>query len=161
MQQGESYKMNNYDEMLGVAIQQAKIGLSEGGVPIGAALFNKDGKLLGEGRNRRVQNGDPSAHGETDAFRNAGRQSDYRDTILVTTLSPCWYCSGLIRQFKIGTIIIGENTTFYGGEDTLRELGVKVVVMDNQECKDILNTFIQKYPEIWNEDIGEVCSALH
>ncbi len=153
------YKMNNYDDMLSVAIQQAKIGLSEGGVPIGAALFDKNGKLLGEGRNRRVQNSDPSAHGETDAFRNAGRQSDYRDTILVTTLSPCWYCSGLIRQFKIGTVIIGENTTFYGGEDTLRELGVKVIVMDNQECKDILDTFIQKYPEVWNEDIGEVCST--
>lgn len=151
--------MKNYDEMLHIAIEQAKIGLSEGGVPIGAALFDKDTNLLGKGRNRRVQNNDPSAHGETDAFRNAGRQSDYRDTILVTTLSPCWYCSGLIRQFKIGTIIIGENTTFCGGEETLRELGVKMIVMDNQECKDILDSFIQKYPEIWNEDIGEVYST--
>lgn len=159
MQLGEIHKMKSYDEMLHVAIEQAKIGLREGGVPIGAALFDKDGKLLGEGRNRRVQNSDPATHAETDAFRNAGRQCDYRDTILVTTLSPCWYCSGLIRQFKIGTVIIGENSTFCGGEETLRELGVKVIVMDNQECKEILNTFIQKYPEIWNEDIGEICST--
>ena len=151
--------MKSYEEMLEVAIKQAKIGLSEGGVPIGAALFDKNTNLLGEGRNRRVQNNDPSAHGETDAFRNAGRQSDYRDTILVTTLSPCWYCSGLVRQFKIGTVIIGENSTFSGGEESLKELGVKVIVMDNQECKDILNSFIEKYPEIWNEDIGEVCSS--
>lgn len=151
--------MKTNNEMLQVAINQAKIGLAEGGVPIGAALFNKDGKLLGEGRNRRVQDNDAATHGETDAFRNAGRQSDYRDTILVTTLSPCWYCCGLIRQFKIGTVIIGENTTFCGGEESLKELGVNVIVMNNQECKDILNTFIEKHPDIWNEDIGEVCSS--
>jgi len=151
--------MKTNDEMLEVAIKQAKIGLEEGGIPIGAALFDKDGNLLGEGHNRRVQNDDPSAHGETDAFRNAGRQTDYTQTILVTTLSPCWYCCGLIRQFKIGTVIIGENETFGVGEDFLRKLGVKVVVMKNEECKELLNGFIEKYPQIWNEDIGEVCSS--
>ena len=151
--------MKNHEEMLQIAIKQARIGLSEGGVPIGAALFDKDGKLLGEGRNRRVQDGDPATHGETDAFRNAGRQSDYRDTILVTTLSPCWYCCGLIRQFKIGTVIIGENTTFSAGENSLKDLGVKVIVMNNQECKELINTFIEKNPEIWNEDIGELSST--
>jgi cytosine deaminase len=153
--------MKSNDEMLHVAIEQAKIGLSEGGVPIGAALFSHDGTLLGEGRNRRVQNDDPATHAETDAFRNAGRQRDYRKSILVTTLSPCWYCSGLVRQFNIGTVIIGENRTFCGGEDWLRELGVKVIVMDNDECYNLLNSFIQKHPEIWNEDIGEplTCSG--
>ncbi|MDD2789566.1 MAG: nucleoside deaminase [Sulfurimonas sp.] len=151
--------MKTHEQMLEVAIQQAKIGLSEGGVPIGAALFDKNGNLLGAGHNRRVQNDDPATHAETDAFRNAGRQTDYRETILVTTLSPCWYCCGLIRQFKIGTVIIGENETFGVGEDSLRELGVKVIVMHNQECKALLGGFIEKHPEIWNEDIGEVCSS--
>lgn len=147
------------EAMLEVAIQEAKIGLSEGGVPIGAALFDKDGNLLGKGHNRRVQDDDPATHAETDAFRNAGRQKDYREITLVTTLSPCWYCCGLIRQFKIGTVIIGENETFGVGEDSLREWGVKVVVMNNQECKELLGGFIEKHPEIWNEDIGEVCST--
>jgi cytosine/creatinine deaminase len=153
--------MKSNNEMLHVAIEQAKIGLKEGGVPIGAALFSNEGELLGDGRNRRVQNNDPATHAETDAFRNAGRQRDYRQTTLVTTLSPCWYCSGLVRQFNIGTLIIGENRTFRGGEDWLRELGVKVIVMDNEECYELLNMFIQKHPEIWNEDIGEplTCDA--
>lgn len=145
-------------EMLNVAIEEAKIGFEEGGVPIGAALFSKDGKLLGKGRNRRVQNNDPAMHAETDAFRNAGRQHDYRDTIMVTTLSPCWYCSGLIRQFNIGSVIIGENETFSVGEDWLSEAGVEVIVLDNLECKDMLNSFIQKHPDIWDEDIGDFCS---
>lgn len=159
MQKGEINKMKTNEQMLAIAIEQAKIGLSEGGVPIGAALFNQDGELLGAGHNKRVQDDDPATHAETDAFRNAGRQTDYRKTILVTTLSPCWYCCGLIRQFKIGTVIIGENETFGVGEKSLEEWGVKVIVMDNQECKDLLGGFIQKYPEVWNEDIGEVCSS--
>ena len=146
-------------EMLNVAIEEAKIGFEEGGVPIGAALFSKEGKLLGKGHNRRVQNDDPAIHAETDAFRNAGRQRDYRDTIMVTTLSPCWYCSGLIRQFNIGAVLIGENETFSVGEDWLRESGVEVTVVNNLECKDMLNSFIQKHPDIWNEDIGEICST--
>ena len=146
-------------EMLNVAILEAESGFIEGGIPIGAALFSKDGKLLGKGRNRRVQNDDPAMHAETDAFRNAGRQSDYRDTIMVTTLSPCWYCSGLIKQFNISTVIIGENKTFSVGEDWLRESGVEVTVLDSLECKEMLSSFIQREPDIWNEDIGESCST--
>lgn len=145
----------NYDEMLETALLEARLGLAEGGVPVGAALFDEHGNLLGKGRNRRIQHNDPSVHGETDAFRNAGRQGDYRKTVMVTTLAPCWYCSGLIRQFRIGTVIVGENETFEGGIDWLRENGVKVVVLDNDECKTLLGSFIDAHPEVWNEDIGE------
>ncbi|MBF6057410.1 nucleoside deaminase [Thiomicrorhabdus heinhorstiae] len=149
----------NIEEMLKVAISEARTGLEEGGIPIGAALFSDDGTLLGKGHNRRVQDDDPAIHAETDAFRNAGRQTDYRKTVMVTTLSPCWYCSGLVRQFGIGTVIIGENETFKGGEDWLKENGVKVIVADNSECKQLLNQFIEKHPEIWNEDIGVPCEC--
>jgi cytosine deaminase len=141
--------------LLDVAIAEARLGASEGGIPIGAALFHKDGTLLGRGHNRRIQEGDPSVHGETDAFRKAGRQRRYRDTVMVTTLAPCWYCSGLIRQFGIGKVIVGEARTFQGGIDWLREHGVEVVVVDSSECELLLGTFITKHPEIWNEDIGE------
>jgi len=141
--------------MLDIAIQEARLGLSEGGIPIGAALFDGDGNLLGRGHNRRVQEGDPSIHGETDAFRKAGRQRSYKNTIMVTTLAPCWYCSGLVRQFGIGTVIIGESQTFQGGIDWLRENGVEVVDMNSDECIDLLATFITAHPEVWNEDIGE------
>ncbi|MBK6721890.1 MAG: nucleoside deaminase [Acidobacteria bacterium] len=141
--------------LLDIAIEEARIGLAEGGVPIGAALFDGEGMLLGRGRNRRVQENDPSVHGETDAFRRAGRQRSHRDTIMVTTLAPCWYCTGLIRQFGIGTVVVGEAETFQGGIDSLRELGVEVIVLDSQECIDLLAAFITAYPEIWNEDIGE------
>jgi cytosine deaminase len=141
--------------MLDVAIEEARIGLSEGGIPIGAALFDSAGRLLGRGHNRRVQENDPSVHGETDAFRKAGRQRNYHDTIMVTTLAPCWYCSGLVRQFGIGTVIAGESVNFQGGLDWLRENGVTVVDMNSAECIDMLGTFIRENPEIWNEDIGE------
>src|SRR5580765_3034807 len=141
--------------MLLVAIEEAKLGLAEGGIPIGAALFDVDGNLLGRGHNRRVQENDPSIHGETDAFRKAGRQRSYRDTIMATTLAPCWYCSGLVRQFGIETVIVGESESFYGGIDWLRENGVEVIDLNSQECKDMLGSFIDKNPEIWNEDIGE------
>ena len=141
--------------MLAVAIEEARKGLEEGGVPIGAALFDKEGNLLGRGRNRRVQEDDPSIHGETDAFRKAGRQRSYRDTIMVTTLAPCWYCSGLVRQFKIGTIIVGESRTFQGGIEWLRQNGVEVIDLDSRECFEMLTEFISTNPEIWNEDIGE------
>ena len=110
--------------MLAVALEEARLGLSEGGIPIGAALFDRSGTLLGRGRNRRVQENDPSVHGETDAFRKAGRQRRYQDTIMVTTLAPCWYCSGLIVQFRIGQVVVGESRTFRGGIDWLRERGV-------------------------------------
>lgn len=141
--------------LLAAAIEQARLGLAEGGVPIGAAIFTPDGQLLGAGRNRRVQHGDPSAHGETDAFRNAGRQRSYRELILVTTLAPCWYCSGLVRQFGFRTVIVGESRTFQGGIDSLRELGVEVIDLDSQECVDLLRGFIRDHPDIWSEDIGD------
>lgn len=140
--------------LLEVALDQARLGAEEGGIPIGAALFRSDGSLLGAGRNRRIQFGDPSAHGETDAFRAAGRQRDYRSTIMVTTLSPCWYCSGLVRQFNIGGLIVGENVTFDGGHEWLREHGVDVTVLRNQDCIDLMTDFIAREPEVWNEDIG-------
>jgi cytosine deaminase len=135
-------------------MRSARTGLAEGGIPIGAAIFTREGKLLGAGHNRRVQHGDPSAHGETEAFRNAGRQRSYRDLILVTTLAPCWYCSGLIRQFGFRTVIVGESRTFQGGVDWLRELGVTVVDLASQECVDLLGGFIREHPDVWNEDIG-------
>src|SRR5262245_31887943 len=141
--------------MLQVAIEEAKLGLAEGGIPIGAALFDRQGTLLGRGHNRRVQEQDPSVHGETDAFRKAGRQRSYRDKIMVTTLAPCWYCSGIIRQFKIGTVIVGESFNFAGGVDWLREHGVEVIDLNSEECIELLKGFIAEHPEIWNEDIGE------
>jgi creatinine deaminase len=141
--------------LLEVAIEEARQGLTEGGIPIGAALFDSDGTLLGRGHNRRVQENDPSIHGETDAFRKAGRQRSYRDTIMATTLAPCWYCSGLVRQFGIGTIVVGESETFQGGMDWLRENGVSVIDIHSQECIDLLGVFITAHPEIWNEDIGK------
>ena len=141
--------------MLDVAVNEAKIGLSEGGIPIGAALFDKDGNLLGKGHNRRVQENDASVHGETDAFRKAGRQRTYRDKIMVTTLAPCWYCSGLVRQFKIGTVIVGEAVNFDGGIEWLKEIGVEVIDLNSKECIEMLKTYIEDNPEVWNEDIGE------
>jgi cytosine deaminase len=141
--------------MLSVAIEEARIGLGEGGVPVGAALFTRQGELLSRGRNRRVQEGDPSIHGETDAFRRAGRQPSYRNLVMVTTLAPCWYCSGLVRQFRIGTLVVGDSRTFAGGLDWLRENGVEVIDLDNRECRELMETFIAAHLEIWNEDIGE------
>jgi cytosine deaminase len=144
-----------HEKMLAVAIAEARIGLAEGGVPVGAALFTREGELLSRGRNRRVQLGDPSIHGETDAFRRAGRQRSYRNLVMVTTLAPCWYCSGLVRQFRIGTLVVGDSRTFAGGLDWLRENGVEVVDLDNREYRELMETFIARRPEIWNEDIGE------
>ncbi len=145
----------NYDTLLDVALREARKGFEEEGVPVGAALFDADGTLLGRGRNRRVQDNDPSAHGETDAFRKAGRQTSYRDKVLVTTLAPCWYCSGLIRQFKIGTVVVGESTNFAGHLDWLREAGVNVIELNDDRCIELMADFIERYPAIWNEDIGE------
>ena len=142
-------------KMLNTAIEEARQGLAEGGIPIGAALFDRDGRLLGRGHNRRVQENDPSIHGETDAFRKAGRQRSYRNKIMVTTLAPCWYCSGLIRQFAIGTLVVGESVSFRGGLDWLIENGVRVIDLRSQECIDLLQKFIAEHPQIWNEDIGE------
>ncbi|MEB8341713.1 nucleoside deaminase [Streptomyces endophyticus] len=140
---------------LATAVEEAKTGLAEGGIPIGGALYSADGKLLGRGHNRRVQNADPSSHGETDAFRNAGRQRTYKGTTMVTTLSPCWYCSGLVRQFGISRVIVGEARTFHGGHDWLAEHGVEIVLLDDPECVGMMEDFIAAKPELWNEDIGE------
>ena len=145
----------DYSSMLAVAIEEARLGLAEGGIPIGAALFNGEGNLLGRGHNRRVQENDPSIHGETDAFRKAGRQRSYRDTIMVTTLAPCWYCSGLVRQFGIGTVVVGESVNFQGGIDWLREGSVNIVDLNSAECVKMLSGYIAANPEVWNEDIGE------
>ena len=144
-----------YVGLLKTAMEEARCGLAEGGIPIGAALFDNAGKLLGRGHNRRVQDGDPSAHGETDAFRRAGRQKSYRDKIMVTTLAPCWYCSGLIRQFGIGVVVIGESVNFRGGIDWLQENGIKVIDLASKECVQILGKFIAENPALWHEDIGE------
>ncbi len=140
--------------MLRTAYDEAVRGRDEGGIPIGAALFTRDGVLLGSGHNRRVQEDDASVHAETDAFRRAGRRRGYRDTVMVTTLSPCWYCSGLVRQFNIGAVVVGEAETFSGGHEWLAENGVEVVVLDDPACKEILRTFIAERPEVWDEDIG-------
>jgi cytosine/creatinine deaminase len=142
-------------EWLAVALEEARTGLAEGGIPIGGALIGRDGTVLGRGHNRRVQHDDPSVHGETDAFRNAGRQRSYRGTTMVTTLSPCWYCSGLVRQFGISRLVVGEARTFSGGHDWLAEHGVEVIVLDDPECVQMMTDFIAANPALWNEDIGE------
>ena len=147
--------MSDDREMLAVALEEARQGLAEGGIPIGAALFGADGTLLGRGHNRRVQDDDPSMHGETSAFRNAGRQRSYRGTTMATTLSPCWFCSGLVRQFGISRVVVGEAQTFSGGHDWLAESGVEVVILDDPECIELMTDFIAEHPVLWNEDIGE------
>ncbi len=143
-----------YRAMLEVAITEARAGLSEGGIPIGAAMFDAEGKLLASGHNRRVQQDDPSIHAETDAFRRAGRQKSYREITMVTTLAPCWYCSGLVRQFGIRTLIVGESQTFSGGIDWLREIGVKVIDLESEICRSLMQAYIATHPDVWNEDIG-------
>ena len=145
----------DHDAMLRIAIDEARAGVREGGIPIGAALFDASGTLLGRGRNQRVQRNDPSAHGETEAFRVAGRRRSYRDTTMVTTLAPCWYCAGLVRQFGIGTLVVGESRTFQGGVAWLREAGVEVVDLDSAECAGLLQSFIAEQPDLWAEDIGD------
>jgi cytosine deaminase len=140
---------------LATAVEEARTGLAEGGIPIGAALYGPDGRLLGRGHNRRVQDDDPSTHAETAAFRAAGRQRSYRGTTMVTTLSPCWYCSGLVRQFGISRVVIGEAATFSGGHDWLAAHGVEIVLLDDPECVELMRAFIGRNPDLWNEDIGE------
>jgi creatinine deaminase len=145
----------DYAAMLAVALAEARRGLAEGGIPIGAAIFDGAGKVIGSGHNRRVQNDDPSLHGETDAFRNAGRQRSYRELTMVTTLAPCWYCSGLVRQFGFRSLVVGESRNFQGGMEWLRSLGVQVVDLDSSECTSMLGEYIRRNPAVWNEDIGE------
>jgi cytosine deaminase len=146
---------SDYPRMLAVALGEARIGLAEGGIPIGAAVFDRSGKLIGAGHNRRVQDGDPSMHAETDAFRRAGRQRSYRNLIMVTTLAPCWYCSGLVRQFGFGALVVGESRNFQGGVEWLRTFGVEVVDLDSEECATLLGEYIRANPAVWHEDIGQ------
>lgn len=143
------------EKMMAVALNEARIGLAEGGIPIGAAIFTTAGELVSSGHNRRVQQSDPSVHAETDAFRLAGRQRSYRDLVMVTTLAPCWYCSGLVRQFRFGAVVVGESRTFSGGVGWLRAGGVEVADLDSRECRELLENYIAAHPEVWNEDIGE------
>ena len=145
----------DYGAMLEVALSEARQGLQEGGIPIGATIFDADGRVIGKGHNRRVQQNDPSVHGETDAFRNAGRQSSYRNLIMVTTLAPCWYCSGLVRQFGFGTVVVGESKTFQGGIEWLRSLSMQVIDLESDECFSMLQKYIAANPAVWNEDIGQ------
>src|ERR1700721_825543 len=145
----------SYLGLLETAIAEARRGLAEGGIPIGAALFDNDGKLLGSGRNRRVQDGVPSAHGGSEGFGKAGRPRSYRDKIMVTTLAPCWYCSGLIRQFGIATVVVGESVNFRGGVDWLQENGIKAIDLAPNACVGRLARFNPEHPPLWHEDIGE------
>ena len=142
-------------EKLAVALGEALAGLAEGGIPIGAALFDEEGHLLGKGRNQRVQGDNPALHGETSAFLDAGRQKSYRKTTMVTTLSPCWYCSGLVRQFGIGRVVVGDTVNFFGGQDWLEENGTSVTTLNDPELIQIMGDFIAANPALWNEDIGE------
>lgn len=143
------------DQFLQAAINEAKLGLSEGGIPIGSVIVHK-GKIIGRGHNRRVQKGSVILHGEMDAFENAGRQpaSVYRECILYTTLSPCSMCSGAMILYGIPTVVIGENKTFLGDEELLKSRGMEVEVVNNGTCIQMMNDFIEKNPELWNEDIG-------
>ena len=145
------------DPFLDAAIDEAGIGLAEGGIPIGSVLV-VDGEIVGRGHNRRVQKGSPILHGEMDALENAGRliATEYRRSVIYTTLSPCPMCTGAILLYGIPRVVIGENRTFLGAEDLLRANGVEVVVVDDQRCIDMMGEFIQARPELWNEDIGEV-----
>lgn len=141
---------------LEVAIDEARLGLKEGGIPIGSALVI-DGKVVGRGHNRRIQKGSPILHGEMDCLENAGRlkASEYKRATIYTTLSPCAMCTGAILLYKIPTVVIGENTTFLGREDLLEASGVRVIQMESEACKGLMNDFIAARPELWNEDIGE------
>ena len=153
-QQPTAEELVLYNKMLAVALQEARYGLTEGGIPIGSAIFTQDGRYISRGHNRRVQQNDPSIHGETDAFRAAGRQKSYRDLIMVTTLAPCWYCSGLLRQFGFGTLVVGESRNFQGGMEWLREHGIRIIDLNNEECRLMLAEYIAANPATWNEDIG-------
>jgi cytosine/creatinine deaminase len=146
----------NDSEMLALAVAEARAGLAEGGIPIGAALVH-DGRVLGVGHNRRVQQGSAIRHGETDCLENVGRlpATTYAASTMVTTLSPCDMCTGAILLYGIPRVVVGENSTFYGGEDYLRARGVDVVVLDDAECVAMMKDFIAAHPELWNEDIGE------
>ena len=140
--------------MVDSAFIEASAGYEEGGIPVGAVLFDRDGVFLGAGRNRRVQDDDPATHAETDAFRSAGRRRDYSNVVMATTLSPCWYCCGLIKQFGIGAVVVGDSTNYFGGHEWLREQGVEVILVNDENCVELMKKFIDESPDLWNEDIG-------
>lgn len=142
------------DAFMQAAIDEARKGLAEGGIPIGSALV-KDGVLVATGRNKRVQEGNPILHGEMDCLNNAGRIGSYRDTVIYSTLMPCYMCSGTIVQFKIPKVVVGESRTFPGARKFMEEHGVEVVDLDLPECVKMMEDFIAAKPELWNEDIGE------
>ncbi len=144
------------DPFMEIAIEEALIGLREGGIPIGSVLVSKDGKILGRGHNRRVQNNDPLAHAEIVAIRNAGRIKSYKDTIIYSTLMPCYYCAGAIVQFGIKKVVIGESKNFSGTKKFLESFGVEVIDLNLDECINIMEKFIKENPELWYEDIGEL-----
>ncbi|GFE68494.1 nucleoside deaminase [Chroococcus sp. FPU101] len=142
------------DEFMQEAITQAKQGLSEGGIPIGSVLV-RDGKIIGKGHNKRVQEGDPMTHAEIDCLRNAGRIGNYKGTTLYSTLMPCYLCAGAVVQFGIKKVIAGESKTFPGAREFMESQGVEVIDLDLEDCQKLMQDFIQEKPELWNEDIGE------
>ena len=141
------------DEFMAAAIAQAKQGLLEGGIPIGSVLV-KNGVILGQGHNKRVQDGDPVTHAEIDCLRNAGRIGNYKDTTLYSTLMPCYLCAGAVVQFGIKKVIVGESQTFAGAKEFMESHKVEVIDLDLDECKQLMSDFIYKHPQLWNEDIG-------
>lgn len=142
------------DEFMQLAIDEAKEGRSEGGIPIGSVLV-KDGKVIAKGRNKRVQEQNPILHGEMDCLNNAGRVGSYKGTTIYSTLMPCYMCAGTIVQFNIPKVIVGESVTFTGARELMEQHGVEVVDLNNQECIDMMSKFIEEHPALWNEDIGE------
>lgn len=142
------------DPFILAAIEEAQKGLSEGGIPIGAILV-KNGEIIGRGHNQRVQKDDPMTHAETDCLRNAGRIVNYKDCILYSTLMPCYMCAGTVVQFNIKKVVVGENKTFTGAENFMKQHGVEVINLHNKECIEMMEKFIREKPELWNEDIGE------
>ena len=143
------------DEFMKAAIDEARKGLSEGGIPIGSVLV-KNGKIIGRGHNQRVQKGSPTLHAEIDCLENTGRIGSYKDTVLYSTLMPCYLCSGAVVQFDIKKVIVGESATFPGGPEFMKEHGVEVIDLNLDECKKLMTDFIEANPKLWNEDIGEL-----
>jgi len=143
------------DEFMKAAIDEAKKGLAEGGIPIGSILV-KNGKIIGRGHNQRVQKGSPTLHAEIDCLENAGRVGSYKDAVLYSTLMPCYLCSGAVVQFGIKKVIVGESKTFPGGPEFMRSHGVEVTDLDNDTCIKLMSDFIEANPKLWNEDIGEL-----
>ena len=142
------------DKFIQAAIDEAKKGLAQGGIPIGSVLV-RDGKIIGQGHNQRVQKGDPMAHAEIDCLQKAGRIGNYKDAVLYSTLMPCYLCAGAVVQFGIKKVIVGESKTFPGAEEFMKQHGVEIINLQSEECISMMKDFIEKNPELWNEDIGK------